>query len=249
MLLPDNGLLPSEFDTQAMLYPEIAGKRVFIAGITQAYGVDIARTFAEAGAKLTLQFDEDSQEMATVAEMLAPVAPSLAARHGRFTSVDALVQFTRGAIADMGGIDIVINIVVFDGGDDIGKSDAADIERKVSDLLTPACLTSRIAANRMRLTFNKGLVLTLASMPPGASPQQRAFGAVAKTALAAMTRREAQAWVEQGIRFNAVAPETHGGASGLADEPNVAALALYLASGRGATLSGHTFEAEPLVSF
>ena len=34
----------------------------------------------------------------------------------------------------------------------------------------------------------------------------------------------------------------------VAAELDVAALALYLASGRGATLSGHTFEAEPLAS-
>ncbi len=248
MLMPANSTQHSEFETQSMLYPEIAGKRVFIAGISKKYGVDVARMFAEAGAKLTLQFDEDSVEMTAVAEMLAPVAPSLATSHGAFRSVDAIVHFARGAIADMGGIDIVINIVMLDPPGDITGCDAAAIEQKVSELLTPACLISRIAANRMRLTLTQGLVLTLSSVSETATRQDRAFAAVAKSALATMTRREAQAWASQGIRFNAVAPETQGIAGGLTDELDVAALALYLASGRGATLSGHTFEAEPLVS-
>lgn len=248
MLMPAKSSDHSEFETQSMLYPEIAGKRVFIAGVTNIFGVDIARMFAEAGAKLTLQFDEDSLEMAAVAEMLAPVAPSLAARHGAFRSVDAIVQFARGAIADMGGVDIVINIVRLDAASDLSGCDAATIEQKVSDLLTPACLISRIAANRMRLTLTQGLVLSLASVSQTATAPERAFASIAKSALSTMTRREALAWADQGIRFNAVAPETQGVTGGLTDELDVAALALYLASGRGATLSGHTFEAEPLAS-
>jgi 3-oxoacyl-[acyl-carrier protein] reductase len=100
----------------------------------------------------------------------------------------------------------------------------------------------------MRLTLTEGLVLNLATLPPGASSSERAFAQVAKAALAAMTRREAETWGGHGIRFNAVAPQVQAGdgSSGLGGEMDVAALALYLASGRGQSLSGHTFEAEPL---
>jgi 3-oxoacyl-[acyl-carrier protein] reductase len=63
-----------------------------------------------------------------------------------------------------------------------------------------------------------------------------------------MTRAEAQQWAERGIRINAVGPrgllpdEPSGGAC-LASEPDLAALALYLASRRGRQLSGHVFDA------
>jgi 3-oxoacyl-[acyl-carrier protein] reductase len=60
-----------------------------------------------------------------------------------------------------------------------------------------------------------------------------------------MTRSQAQEWASRGIRFNAVAPQTMGLFSpNPCGEPDIAALALHLASGRGKELSGHVFEAE-----
>jgi 3-oxoacyl-[acyl-carrier protein] reductase len=60
-----------------------------------------------------------------------------------------------------------------------------------------------------------------------------------------MTRSQAQEWASRGIRFNAVAPQTMGLFSpSPCGEPDIAALALHLASGRGKELSGHVFEAE-----
>ena len=38
-------------------YPELAGKRVLITGITSTSGVDVVRAFAEHRARLVLQFD------------------------------------------------------------------------------------------------------------------------------------------------------------------------------------------------
>ena len=73
----------------------------------------------------------------------------------------------------------------------------------------------------------------------------QAFAAVAKAALTAMTRAQAEEWAGRAVRFNAIAPlaPTPGG-RGLSGESGMAALALYLASGRGKELSGHVFEAE-----
>jgi 3-oxoacyl-[acyl-carrier protein] reductase len=64
--------------------------------------------------------------------------------------------------------------------------------------------------------------------------------------MTAMTRAQAEEWADKAIRFNAIAPQTVQvpPQRSLAGEPQVAALALYLASGRGRALSGHVFEAE-----
>jgi NAD(P)-dependent dehydrogenase (short-subunit alcohol dehydrogenase family) len=82
--------------------------------------------------------------------------------------------------------------------------------------------------------------------PPRRGPAQ-AFACVAKAALSALTRSQAEEWGDKAIRFNAIAPQTADARAepSLAGEPEVAALALYLASGRGKALSGHVFEAEP----
>jgi 3-oxoacyl-[acyl-carrier protein] reductase len=70
---------------------------------------------------------------------------------------------------------------------------------------------------------------------------------VTKAALAAKTRSQAEEWADKAIRFNAIAPPVAvaPAGNGSSGEPDIAALALYLASGRNKTLSGHVFEAEP----
>src|SRR5436190_23908281 len=55
-------------------YPELAGKRVLITGLTSSCGVDVVRAFAEHKGRLVLQFTEDSAAMETVAEIIAPEA-------------------------------------------------------------------------------------------------------------------------------------------------------------------------------
>jgi 3-oxoacyl-[acyl-carrier protein] reductase len=68
---------------------------------------------------------------------------------------------------------------------------------------------------------------------------------VARTALAAITRGEAAAWAPHGIRVNAIGPRatTPDAGAYLTSEPDIAALALYLASKRSRTLTGHIFDA------
>lgn len=254
MLLSSQDVRVAKFETQAMLCPEVAGRRVLITGVRRDFGLDIARTFAEAGALLIVQFDELTDDAEVVSQMLAATAPEFSAHQGRLTTADQIVAFGRSAAQELGGIDVVLNIIALDGAPQAPgvRLDPADVESMISNRLMPACLVSRIAANRMRLTLTEGLILNLATLAPDADKASRAFAQVAKSALSQMTRREAQSWAEHGIRFNAVAPPAHAAGAatgGLGGEMDVAALALYLASGRGKSLSGHTFEAEPLPDF
>jgi NAD(P)-dependent dehydrogenase (short-subunit alcohol dehydrogenase family) len=72
-----------------------------------------------------------------------------------------------------------------------------------------------------------------------------AFATAVKAGLAAVTRAQAEEWAGRSIRFNAIAPQTAQAPSGpdLRGEPDIAALALYLASTRGRGLTGCVFEA------
>jgi 3-oxoacyl-[acyl-carrier protein] reductase len=94
--------------------------------------------------------------------------------------------------------------------------------------------------------LTEGLILNIATLAGPPQGPALAFAGVAKTALAAMTRTQAEEWAAKAIRFNAIAPPTAQvpAEPRLAGEPEVAALALYLASGRGKALSGLVFEAE-----
>lgn len=241
-------MLMSEVESlrNGLSYPELAGKRILITGVSSVMGVDIARALAESKARLVLQFQEASDEMQAAAELMAPEAIDLAVFGAVSSTSEDVVKFVRTAVTTFGGIDAAINIIPLRAGQNVAHMTSATVEQAVADRLLLPCLVSRIVANRMRLTLTEGVILNVATLPGAATGAERAFGMVAKTALAAMTRKEATEWARDGIRFNAVAPQC-GGVSvdpGLAGEADIAALAMYLASGRGKSLTGHVFDAE-----
>ncbi len=243
MLISETGAFEFGHELDAPL-GALAGKRVLVTGVSAAGGIDIARSFADAGARLILQCNDASPAVEALATMLAPVAVELSVHTVTLKSADEIVAFARDAAAEFGGLDMVVNVVALDGHAPKASAQLTEIETRVSDVLLKACLISRVAANRMRMMMTDGVVLTVATLTSDATATERAFAQVVRSTLAAMTRREAEAWADQGIRFNAVAPDVLSIVSKPASgrEADVAQLALYLAAGNGETLSGLTFE-------
>lgn len=230
----------------APAYPELAGKRVLITGLTSGCGVDIARGFAEHKGRLVLQFAEESTAMETVAELIAPDALEAKAYGPVGPETDDVVQFAKAAIGAFGGLDVVINLVPLDANGLGPLADLAQIEREIARRMVLPFILSKIAANRMSVTWTEGLILNVATLNAPARGAGQAFASVAKTGLVAMTRTQAEEWAGRAIRFNAIAPQTSlvPVEPSLCGEPDIAALALYLTSGRGKALSGCVFEAE-----
>jgi NAD(P)-dependent dehydrogenase (short-subunit alcohol dehydrogenase family) len=226
-------------------YPELAGKRVLITGLSSSCGVDIVRAFAEHKCRLILQFDEMSEKMQTIAEIAAPHALEIKAFGPVERTTDEVVQFARAAAQAFSGLDAVVNLIPLGLTDVDPQADPADIERIVAARLLLPCLLSKVAANRMAISWNEGVIVNVATLGSEAEGASRALAAVTKAALAAMTRGQAEEWADKAIRFNAIAPPAAQAESpGTVGEPDIAALALYLASGRNKTLSGQVFEAE-----
>lgn len=243
MLISDTGAFEFGMDLGAPAR-SLQGRRVLITGVTSRTGIDIARGFVEAGARVILQCDEVSPVTQALAEMLAADAAELAVHVTAIQGNDEILAFARGAAAEFGGLDMVVNVVPLDGCAPQANASYEAIEARVSDVLLKACLVSRVAANRMRLMLTDGVILTVATLCASATQSERSFAQVVRSTLAAMTRAEAEAWAERGIRFNAVAPDVLGlvARPESGSEVDVAQLALYLAAGRGETLSGMTFE-------
>src|SRR5262245_29450058 len=228
----------------APAYPELVGKRVLVTGVTRQAGIDIARAFAEHKGRIILQFAEASAAMQAVAEVVAPDA--LEARvYGPVSNGDEAVRFAKRAVQAFGGLDAVINLVPLETARLDPAATVADIDRLLAAQLELPHTISRIAANRMSLTWTQGLILNVATLTGRPGGARQAFATLAKSTLADMTRAQAEEWAGRGIRFNAVAPETAMGEPGprLSGEADVASLALYLASAQGNTLSGCVFEA------
>lgn len=230
------------------VYAELAGKRVLITGLAPDAGVDLARGFADHKCRLVLQTREDSPETDALITLLAEAACETEIFNSDLTDGNAAVAFAQGSAQILGGLDVAINLITVTSEDLAGRASLDEIEALVSDKLLSATLMTRVIANRMRLTLTEGLVLNVVLMASPKSEAERAFAGILRTALASITRREAQEWADKAIRINAVGPK---GAMDAADNgaclgsgPDLAALALYLASRKGSQLTGHIFDAE-----
>lgn len=230
------------------IYPELAGLRVLIAGLDAATGVDLARAFADHKASLVLQTPCMTPEMAALGAVLAETATEIKLFDTPIANRDAATRFAQGPAQSFGGLDAVFNFVSFSHAELAGCESEAAIDKLLCDKLAPALYITQVAANRMRLTMGEGLVLNVVRMPAARHAADQALTGLVRAALAAITRIEATKWAGQAVRVNAVAPSTELpgttlAAPALTSEPDIAALALYLASKKGRQLSGHVFDA------
>lgn len=231
------------------VYPEIAGLRVLITGVGSACGIDVARAFAEHGARLMLQIPEASAEADALIEVLAPNASELRVRHDALVDAESTTLFAQSAVQDFGGFDVVVNLIPLALVDLPEPASMDGVEDWLAEWFSAPCLLTRIAANRMRLTWAEGLILNVLSVSRAKTRRQASLAQMARSALQSLTRAEARQWAAQGVRINGIGPgddgaDVHGNAGGrLPCEADIAAMALVLASRRGKSLSGLVFDA------
>lgn len=234
-----------ELKTAGQVFPELAGARVLITGLTPSAGVDVARAFAEHKACLVLQSPDECPEITELCAVLSETASEIKLYNEPIAGNDDAVRLAQNAAQAFGGLDAVINIISLTPADLKSARSYPEIEQLVSDKLLPATLITRVAANRMRLTMTKGSILNIVLCPEPADGAEAALIGVVRSALAALTRGEATAWAGEELRVNAIGPrsEPSNGAV-LASEPDIAFLALYLAGKKGRQLTGQVFDAE-----
>jgi 3-oxoacyl-[acyl-carrier protein] reductase len=226
---------------------EFAQARILITGLTATSGIDIARSFADLQARLIVHTAELSPELIELAAVLTQTAGDIRLHTQNISSANSAAAFAQTSAQAYGGLDAAINMASISAAELAAVKRDSDLDRLISDKLAPLAQLTGIIANRMCLILSEGLILNVLKMPHPTNGRESAVAAYARTALAAMTSKEAHAWAPQGIRINSVGPcvvgERHAGAV-LTNEPDVATLALYLASHKGRGLSGHVFDAD-----
>ena len=228
---------------------ELAGSRVLITGLTADQGVDLARAFADIKTRLIVHTADLAPEVTALAALLSQSAAEIRLYTDNISGSDAAVRFAQTAAQAFGGLDCVINLSSISRNEMAAVSSERDVENLISAKLSNMTHITRVTANRMRVILSEGMILNVLTAPRPANGREAAIAGIARTALAAMTRGEANAWADQSVRINAIGPrgmtghEPSAGAC-LTNEPDIAALALYLASRRGKTLSGHVFDSE-----
>jgi NAD(P)-dependent dehydrogenase (short-subunit alcohol dehydrogenase family) len=236
-----------ESDQVASQYPELAGARVLITGLESGHGVDIARAFAEHGCRMVLQTPVLDTALDVLLETLVQDAAAVHITEGVIRDEAAAVKCAQSAVGVYGGLDVVINLARLDEAGLTPDATEIEIEDRLADTLRGPLLITRVIANRMQLTWREGLILNVVTQRGAKTSAARHLGRIANAAVAALTRREAERWADKAVRVNAIAPGGAGSATAfeadLQSEPEIAAVALRLASDKGKSFSGMVFDA------
>ena len=118
---------------------------------------------AERRARVILQFAEASAAMQAAAEVVAPDALEMRV-YGPVGEGAATVRFAKSAVQAFGGLDAVINMVPLESAALDPAATLEDVDRLIAAQLELPLLLSRIAANRMSVTWTQGLILNVATL-------------------------------------------------------------------------------------
>ena len=226
---------------------ELRGARILITGLSAVAGVDVARAFAEINTRLIVHTTDMQPEVTALVALLSQSAAEMKLYTDPITRPDDAIRLAQNAQQAYGGLDAVINLQSISRTEMQNIATQQQVESLIASKLSPLTHITHVAANRMRLVLSEGSVLNVLTAPKPENAREAAIAGIARTALAAMTRGEAGQWADQAVRINSVGPRsvtTQATGASLTNEPDLAALALYLASRRGKTLSGHIFDAE-----
>jgi NAD(P)-dependent dehydrogenase (short-subunit alcohol dehydrogenase family) len=227
----------------------LTGARVLITGLRSRHGVEIARAFAEQGCRLVLQTPEMNRDLQVVLELIAADAEEVHLSETPITDDATALKLAQWAAGACGGLDVVINLARLDDTGLGADADARAIEDRITAALSAPFRITQVIANRMQLTWKEGLILNIVTQGPAATPAAVHLGAIARGALASITRQEAKRWAGSSVRVNAVVPAGEPGCApdafeeGLTSEGEIADLAVRLAGGHGRDISGLTFDA------
>lgn len=166
--------------------------------------------------RLVLQVDGADAGLDRLCDLARYVAKETRVFRDRPLGDDATTRFAAHAIQVLGGVDVVINLAALKGA----EAEAGGDEVVVAPLRA-LLLTTRVVANRFKLTRARGTIVNVLLAGPLAGAEALA-AALSRAELEAVTRREAHALAEHGIVVSAVVPDTGSALPGLgarADEP------------------------------
>src|SRR5262245_30280680 len=191
---------------ESVEYPELAGARVLITGLEARHGVDIARAFAECHCRLILQTPDADRELDIVLEVLARDAQEIRVTEEPMRDAAAALKLAHMSGGAYGCLAAVINLAHLD---DTGLGSTAgpdEIEDRLAVTLGRPLRITQVIANRMQMTWREGLILNVVTQRTPQTPAAAQLGQIARAALAALTRREAERRAGQAVRADAIVP-------------------------------------------
>jgi len=185
----------------------LTGTPSLVIGGASGIGRASAEMLANAGAKVCVA-DLDPEAAATVAGDIAAAGGDACSVGGDVLTLEGAASVVDAAKAELGGLEVVINIVGFAAWMPLLEMDQATWDHDINRNLSQHMYVGQAAARHFVADGVAGRIAMVASVSGlYGAPSHSAYGA-AKAGLMALTRSMADEWGQYGIRANAVAPDS-----------------------------------------
>ena len=187
-------------------FSEFEGKKILITGASTGIGAELAKAFAQQGAKVGLHYFSSEDAANQLAADIRKSGGSVELVRANASNSEELAAAVKDVAERLGGINGLIN----NAGGMVRRVPYAEASDKDYDEIMDLNARSIIVASRAALPYLKaegGFVINTTSIAArnGASGGAGLYGS-SKAFVSNVTRGMAKEWIEYGVRVNAVAP-------------------------------------------
>ncbi|HEY5857913.1 MAG TPA: SDR family oxidoreductase [Aldersonia sp.] len=182
----------------------LAGKKALITGGDSGIGRAVAIAFAKEGADIAIAYLEEDEDARHTGELVQAEGRRCATYRADLAMAGNCRNVVRRAVADLGGLDILVNNVAYQNPvDDFAELSEDQWRHTFAVNIDSFFHTSRAAVEHLT---GGGCIINTSSVNGLRGNKSLIDYAATKGAVNALTYSLAQALQERGIRVNAVAP-------------------------------------------
>jgi glucose 1-dehydrogenase len=182
------------------------GKSALVTGSSSGIGQGIAKTFAEAGADVTVVYHTDAEGAETTAAHIRAQGCRALVQQADVGDPDLVEGLFAAHFDSFGGIDILVNNAGMGIHGLLHEQPLEEFERVMKTNFYGALYCSRLAARSMIEEGKGGRIINISSVHEEACSQGAGAYCISKAALRNLTRTMAVELGPHGITVNDIAP-------------------------------------------